>query len=201
MFCTTNLCCSSVHWLFSAWVADKIKQWVPLTFTLFQPPPLHFWYRVMDRRKGKYMSQFCCAHHLGRIRTGFPLQHCAILSSSMSEGLSQVAIQWSHNLQVYLHLCFVVQYFQHIFHFTCRYDLLRSYIIYLFWTSNWSLHHPWHKQASSRLLIKASSMCCLIAHQESSRKPLHWLMRGLFTRYIADRCFGAEGWLEAVCPC
>lgn len=72
--------------------------------------------RVMDGRKGKYMSQsipqqFCCAHQLGRVRTGFPLQHCAISSSSISEGLSQVAIQRSHNLQVYLCLCFVFQYF------------------------------------------------------------------------------------------
>lgn len=71
------------------------------------------------------LQQLCFAHQLRRVGKGFPLLHSAIFSSSVSEGLSQVAILRSHDLQFYLHLCLIVQYCKHdLVHLTCMHDII-----------------------------------------------------------------------------
>lgn len=55
MFCTTDLCCSLAHWLFSIWLADIVMAWVFSQW--FSPLPTLFWViveRRKERRKRKY---------------------------------------------------------------------------------------------------------------------------------------------------
>lgn len=112
MFCTTDLCCFLAHWLFCTWLAGIM---VPFTFTILVPCPTllsdskESWREERANTMNQsFLQQFCFACQLRRVRR-FLLLRAAILSSSASEGLSQIATLWSHNLQFYLHLCLIVQ--------------------------------------------------------------------------------------------
>lgn len=133
MFYTTDPCCSLAHWLFSTRLADNVIPRVPLTFTVFSSPTPAF---LSDGRESwreerantmnqSLLQQFCFARQLRRVRRGFPVLHSAIFSSSVSEGLSWVAILWSQSLQFYLHLCLIVQSCKHnLVDLTCIHDII-----------------------------------------------------------------------------
>lgn len=133
VLCTTDLCCSPTHWLFSTQLADNVIPWGPLTFTLFLSPAPAFQSDGTESRREErantmnqsFLQKFYSARQLRRVGREFPLLHGAIFSSSVSEGLSQVAILSSHNLQFYLHLCLIVQYCKHnLAHLTCIHDFI-----------------------------------------------------------------------------